>query len=168
VLVYVVAHTQDESPINALFVAHLPSHEAGIGNDPSVCVTVEFNQIGSFFEGGRALHDLAAEIRRVSEAARNNKSPREELTGSTITVTSLGKLGGIASTPMINMPEVSIIGINKAIERAVVVDGQITVRLMMNLSSSFDHRFVDGFDAASMIQALKDSLEQPATIFIDG
>jgi 2-oxoisovalerate dehydrogenase E2 component (dihydrolipoyl transacylase) len=115
----------------------------------------------------RALHDLAAEIRRVSEAARNNKSPREELTGSTITVTSLGKLGGIASTPMINMPEVSIIGINKAIERAVVVDGQITVRLMMNLSSSFDHRFVDGFDAASMIQALKDLVEQPATIFID-
>jgi 2-oxoisovalerate dehydrogenase E2 component (dihydrolipoyl transacylase) len=115
----------------------------------------------------RALHDLAAEIRRVSEAARNNKSPREELTGSTITVTSLGKLGGIASTPMINMPEVSIIGINKAIERAVVVDGQVTVRLMMNLSSSFDHRFVDGYDAASMIQALKDLLEQPATIFID-
>ena len=115
----------------------------------------------------RALHDLAAEIRRVSEAARANKSPREELTGSTITVTSLGKLGGIASTPMINMPEVAIIGINKAIERAVVVDGQITVRLMMNLSSSFDHRFVDGYDAASMIQALKDLLEQPATIFID-
>ena len=115
----------------------------------------------------RSLHDLAAEIRRVAEAARNNKSPRDELTGSTITITSLGKLGGIASTPMINMPEVSIIGINKAIERAVVVDGQITIRLMMNLSSSFDHRFVDGFDAASMIQALKDSLEQPATIFID-
>jgi 2-oxoisovalerate dehydrogenase E2 component (dihydrolipoyl transacylase) len=116
----------------------------------------------------RALLDLAAEIRRVSEAARSNKSPRDELTGSTITITSLGKLGGIASTPMINMPEVSIIGINKAIERAVVVDGQIVVRLMMNLSSSFDHRFVDGFDAASMIQALKDLLEQPATIFIDG
>jgi 2-oxoisovalerate dehydrogenase E2 component (dihydrolipoyl transacylase) len=115
----------------------------------------------------RALHDLAGEIRRVSEAARANKSPREELTGSTITVTSLGKLGGIASTPMINMPEVAIIGINKALERAVVVDGQITVRLMMNLSSSFDHRFVDGYDAASMIQALKDLLEQPATIFID-
>ena len=115
----------------------------------------------------RALHDLAGEIRRVSEAARTNKSPREELTGSTITVTSLGKLGGIASTPMINMPEVAIIGINKAIERPVAVDGQITIRLMMNLSSSFDHRFVDGYDAASMIQALKDLLEQPATIFID-
>ena len=115
----------------------------------------------------RSLHDLGAEIRRVSEAARNNKSPREELTGSTITVTSLGKLGGVASTPMINMPEVSIIGINKAIERAVVVDGQITIRLMMNLSSSFDHRFVDGYDCALMIQALKDLIEQPATIFID-
>jgi len=114
----------------------------------------------------RALHDLAAEIRRVSEAARTNKSPRDELTGSTITVTSLGKLGGIASTPMINMPEVAIIGINKAIERPVAVDGQIAIRLMMNLSSSFDHRFVDGYDAASMIQALKDLLEQPATIFI--
>ena len=115
----------------------------------------------------RALHDLAAEIRRVAEAARGNKSPREELTGSTITVTSLGKLGGIASTPMINMPEVAIIGVNKAIERAVVVDGQICVRLMMNLSSSFDHRFVDGYDCALMIQAMKDLLEQPATIFID-
>jgi 2-oxoisovalerate dehydrogenase E2 component (dihydrolipoyl transacylase) len=68
---------------------------------------------------------------------------------------------------MINMPEVAIIGINKAIERPVVVDGQITVRLMMNLSSSFDHRFVDGYDCALMIQALKDLLEQPATIFID-
>jgi len=116
----------------------------------------------------RALHDLAAEIRRVAEAARANKSSREELTGSTITITSLGKLGGIASTPMINMPEVAIIGINKAIERPVAVDGQIAIRLMMNLSSSFDHRFVDGYDAASMIQALKDLLEQPATIFIDG
>ncbi len=115
----------------------------------------------------RALHDLAAEIRRVSEAARSNKSSREELTGSTITVTSLGKLGGIASTPMINMPEVAIIGINKAIERPIAVDGQVAIRLMMNLSSSFDHRFVDGFDAASMIQSLKDLLEQPATIFID-
>jgi 2-oxoisovalerate dehydrogenase E2 component (dihydrolipoyl transacylase) len=116
----------------------------------------------------RALHDLAGEIRRVAEAARSNKSPREELTGSTITITSLGKLGGIASTPMINMPEVAIIGINKAIERPIAVDGQIAIRLMMNLSSSFDHRFVDGYDAASMIQALKDLLEQPATIFIDG
>ena len=97
----------------------------------------------------------------------NNTITREELTGSTITITSLGKLGGIVSTPVINMPEVSIIGVNRAVDRPVVVDGQVTVRRMMNLSSSFDHRFVDGYDAAMMIQALKAMLEQPATIFID-
>ena len=89
------------------------------------------------------------------------RRPREELTGSTITVTSLGKLGGIASTPIINAPEVAIIGVNKAVERPVVIDGAIAMRLMMNLSSSFDHRFVDGFDAAAMIQALKEMLEHP-------
>ncbi|HEU4517744.1 MAG TPA: dihydrolipoamide acetyltransferase family protein [Steroidobacteraceae bacterium] len=114
----------------------------------------------------RSLHDLAAEIRRVSESARSNKATREELTGSTITVTSLGKLGGIASTPVINAPEVAIVGVNKAVERPVVIDGSIAIRRIMNLSSSFDHRFVDGFDAAAMIQALKEKLEHPATIFI--
>jgi 2-oxoisovalerate dehydrogenase E2 component (dihydrolipoyl transacylase) len=114
----------------------------------------------------RSLHDVAAEIRRVSEAARANKATREELMGSTITVTSLGKLGGIASTPVINAPEVAIIGVNKAVERPVVLDGAIAIRRVMNLSSSFDHRFVDGFDAAAMIQALKEKLEHPATIFI--
>ena len=114
----------------------------------------------------RSLHDLAAEIRRVSEAARTNKATRDELTGSTITVTSLGRLGGIASTPVINAPEVAIVGVNKAVERAVVVDGAVAIRRIMNLSSSFDHRFVDGFDAAAMIQALKERLEHPATIFI--
>ncbi len=112
------------------------------------------------------LWEIAAEIRRVSERARSNKSTREELVGSTITITSLGKLGGIASTPIINAPEVAIIGLNKAVERPVVYHGVIAVRRMMNLSSSFDHRFVDGYDAAAMIQALKDLLEHPATIFI--
>ena len=114
----------------------------------------------------RSLADLAAEMRRVSEAARSNKATRDELTGSTITVTSLGRLGGIASTPVINAPEVAIIGVNKAVERPVVANGAIAVRRIMNLSSSFDHRFVDGFDAAAMIQALKERLEHPATIFI--
>lgn len=113
------------------------------------------------------LWDLAAEMRRVTEAARTNKASREELSGSTITLTSLGKLGGIASTPIINAPEVSIIGINRAVERPMVVNGAITIRRMMNLSSSFDHRFVDGFDAAALIQALKERIEHPATIFID-
>jgi 2-oxoisovalerate dehydrogenase E2 component (dihydrolipoyl transacylase) len=116
----------------------------------------------------RSLWDLAAEIRRVSEAARAGKAAREELTGSTITVTSLGKLGGIVSTPIINAPEMAVIGVNKAVDRAVVANGAITVRRIMNLSSSFDHRFVDGYDAAAMIQALKDLLEHPATIFIPG
>ncbi|HUO78861.1 MAG TPA: dihydrolipoamide acetyltransferase family protein [Steroidobacteraceae bacterium] len=110
---------------------------------------------------------LAAEIRRVSEAARSGKATRAELGGSTITVTSLGKLGGIVSTPVINAPEVAIVGVNKAVERPVVIGGAVAVRRIMNLSSSFDHRFVDGFDAAAMVQALKERLEHPATIFID-
>jgi 2-oxoisovalerate dehydrogenase E2 component (dihydrolipoyl transacylase) len=114
----------------------------------------------------RSLWDVAAEMRRVTEAARTNKATREELSGSTITITSLGKLGGIVSTPIINAPELAIIGVNRAVERPVVVGGAITVRRMMNLSSSFDHRFVDGFDAAAMIQALKERLEHPATIFV--
>jgi 2-oxoisovalerate dehydrogenase E2 component (dihydrolipoyl transacylase) len=114
----------------------------------------------------RSLWDLAGDIRRVSERARTNKATREELMGSTITVTSLGKLGGIASTPVINSPEVAIIGLNKAVDRPVVREGAVIVRRIMNLSSSFDHRFVDGYDAAAMIQALKELLEHPATIFI--
>ena len=116
----------------------------------------------------RSLWDLAAEIRRVSEAARTAKAKKEELAGSTITITSLGRLGGIASTPIINAPEMAIIGVNKAVDRPVVLNGAITVRRMMNLSSSFDHCFVDGYDAAAMIQALKDLLEHPAAIFIPG
>ena len=112
------------------------------------------------------LWEVAASIRQLAERARTNKATREELTGSTITVTSLGKLGGIASTPIINAPEVAIIGLNKAIERPVVHHGAVVVRRIMNLSSSFDHRFVDGYDAAAMIQALKELLEHPATIFI--
>ncbi len=113
-----------------------------------------------------ALAPLAAEIRRVTERARANTASREELVGSTITVTSLGKLGGIASTPIINAPEVAIIGLNKAVERPMVHRGGVAIRRIMNLSSSFDHRFVDGYDAAAMIQALKELLEHPATIFI--
>jgi 2-oxoisovalerate dehydrogenase E2 component (dihydrolipoyl transacylase) len=114
-----------------------------------------------------SLKEMSAEIRRVASAARDGTASRNELRGSTITITSLGKLGGIVSTPIINAPEVAIIGINKALPRPVIVNGEVAVRLMMNLSSSFDHRFVDGYDAAETIQALKEKLEQPATIFID-
>ena len=112
------------------------------------------------------VNELASEIRRVSEAARNNSITKSELSGSTVTITSLGKLGGIVSTPVINMPEVGIIGVNRAIEKPVVLNGQVAIRTMMNLSSSFDHRFVDGYDAAAMIQRIREMLEHPATIFI--
>jgi 2-oxoisovalerate dehydrogenase E2 component (dihydrolipoyl transacylase) len=114
----------------------------------------------------RDLWDLAAEIGRLAAAARDGKASREELSGSTITLTSLGVLGGIATTPIINAPEVAIIGPNKIVERPVVGDGQIHVRKMMNISSSFDHRVVDGYDAAAFIQAVKAKLEHPALLFM--
>ncbi|MDP9084508.1 MAG: 2-oxo acid dehydrogenase subunit E2 [Pseudomonadota bacterium] len=113
-----------------------------------------------------SLWEVGGEIRRLADRARANQATRDELAGSTITVTSLGRLGGIASTPIINAPEVAIIGLNKAVERPVVHGGAVVVRRIINLSSSFDHRFVDGYDAAAMIQALKERLEHPATIFI--
>ncbi|NND37015.1 MAG: 2-oxo acid dehydrogenase subunit E2 [Gammaproteobacteria bacterium] len=113
-----------------------------------------------------SLEQLAAQIRQASIAARDNTARKNDLKGSTITITSLGKLGGIASTPVINSPEVAIIGVNRAVERPVVLNGQIAVRLMMNLSSSFDHRFVDGYDAAAMIQRIREMLEHPATLFL--
>ena len=116
------------------------------------------------------LWQAAAELRRLAEAARAGKASRDELTGSTITVTSLGRLGGLAATPVINYPEVAIVGVNRIIERPVVLpgvrDGQIAIRKMMNLSSSFDHRIVDGWEAASFIARIKQLLEQPAMLFI--
>lgn len=115
----------------------------------------------------RDLWDCAREIARLAQAARDSKATMEELSGSTITLTSLGPLGGITTTPIINHPEVAIIGPNKMVERPVVRGGQIVVRRMMNLSSSFDHRVVDGYDAAEFIQAVKALLEHPATLFID-
>lgn len=112
------------------------------------------------------LAGMSAAISAAALAARSGKAGREQLSGSTITLTSLGKLGGIVSTPIVNAPEVAIIGVNRAVERPMVHNGTISIRRMMNLSSSFDHRFVDGHDAAAMVQALKDRLEHPATLFI--
>ena len=117
-------------------------------------------------EGG-SLWSNASEIARLANAARTNKASRDELSGSTITLTSLGALGGIASTPVVNTPEVAIVGVNRMVERPVVIDGQIVVRKMMNLSSSFDHRVVDGMDAALFIQAVRGLLEQPACLFVE-
>lgn len=109
----------------------------------------------------------ALEVSRLANAVRNNSAGKDELSGSTITITSLGALGGIVTTPVINHPEVAIIGVNKLVERPVVKNGQIVVRKMMNLSSSFDHRVVDGYDAAAFIQRVKGLLEHPAALFIE-
>ncbi len=114
----------------------------------------------------RTLWGNAMLLQRLTEAARDNSIGATELSGSTITISSLGRLGGIAATPVLNKPEVAIIGVNKAQQRVVVRDGQMVIRTMMNISSSFDHRIVDGHVAAAFIQAVKGLLEHPATLFI--
>ncbi|WP_010166766.1 dihydrolipoamide acetyltransferase family protein [Pseudomonas sp. PAMC 25886] len=115
----------------------------------------------------RNLWGTAQEINRLASAARNGKASRDELSGSSITLTSLGALGGIVSTPVLNLPEVAIVGVNRIVERPMVIKGQIVIRKMMNLSSSFDHRVVDGMDAAQFIQAIRGLLEQPASLFLE-
>ncbi|MFB3304006.1 dihydrolipoamide acetyltransferase family protein [Pseudomonas sp. AMR01] len=115
----------------------------------------------------RSLWGNAEEIARLATAARTGKASRDELSGSTITLTSLGALGGIVSTPVLNLPEVAIVGVNRIVERPMVIKGQIVIRKMMNLSSSFDHRVVDGMDAAQFIQAIRGLLEQPASLFLE-
>ncbi len=115
----------------------------------------------------RGIWDCAAEVVRLAEAARTGSALREELSGSTITITSLGAMGGIATTPIINHPEVAIVGVNKIMTRPVWDGSQFIPRKMMNLSSSFDHRVVDGWDAATFVQRIKALLETPALIFIE-
>jgi 2-oxoisovalerate dehydrogenase E2 component (dihydrolipoyl transacylase) len=115
----------------------------------------------------RDLWANATEITRLAEAARSGKAVRDELAGSTLTITSLGRLGGVMSTPVINHPEVAIIGINRIVQRPVILDGAIVARQVMNLSSSFDHRVVDGAIAAAFVQRLRAGLERPATLFIE-
>ena len=109
----------------------------------------------------------AAEIARLADAARHGKAARDELSGSTITITSLGALGGIVSTPVINHPEVAIVGVNRIVDRPVIRNGGMVARKLMNLSSSFDHRVIDGMVAAEFIQAVRSYLEAPATLFVE-
>ncbi|MBY5368008.1 MAG: dihydrolipoamide acetyltransferase family protein [Rhizobium sp.] len=116
----------------------------------------------------RGIWDCAAEMNRLAEAARSGTATRDELSGSTITISSLGALGGIVSTPIINHPEVAIIGVNKIATRPVWDGTQFVPRKMMNLSSSFDHRIIDGWDAANFVQRIRTLLETPALIFIEG
>jgi 2-oxoisovalerate dehydrogenase E2 component (dihydrolipoyl transacylase) len=115
----------------------------------------------------RNIWQLAGEIRRLADAARSGKAKSEELSGSTLTLTSLGPLGGIATTPVINRPEVAIIGPNRVVERPVFRGREVVAAKLMNLSISCDHRVVDGWDAASFVQAVKRRLEAPAFLFVD-
>jgi 2-oxoisovalerate dehydrogenase E2 component (dihydrolipoyl transacylase) len=115
----------------------------------------------------RDLWSIGTEISRLAEAARMGKATREELSGSTLTITSLGALGGIVTTPVINHPEVAIVGVNRIVERPVYRQQQVVPRLLMNLSSSFDHRVVDGMDAARFIQAVRALLESPALLLAE-
>jgi 2-oxoisovalerate dehydrogenase E2 component (dihydrolipoyl transacylase) len=113
------------------------------------------------------LWTAAAEVARLSALTREGKAARDDLSGSTITITSLGAMGGVVTTPIINYPEVAIVGPNAIVERPAVYDGHIAIRRMMNLSSCFDHRVVDGYDAAEFIQRVKALLEHPATLFME-
>ncbi len=115
----------------------------------------------------RNVWQLASEIRRLAEAARSGKAKSEELSGSTLTLTSLGPLGGVATTPVINRPEVAIIGPNRVVERPVFRGKEVVAAKLMNLSISCDHRVVDGWDAASFVQAVRKLLEAPAFLFVD-
>jgi len=115
----------------------------------------------------RDLWSMAAEIGRLAQAVRSGTAGRDELSGSTITITSLGPLGGIVTTPVINHPEVGIVGVNRIVERPAFRNGAVVARKLMNLSSSFDHRVVDGMDAARFIQAVRALLEQPALLFVE-
>ena len=109
----------------------------------------------------------AAEVSRLAQASRSGKVARDELSGSTITLTSLGALGGIVSTPVINYPEVAIVAVNRMVERPIVQHGAVVIRKMMNLSSSFDHRVVDGMHAAEFVQHMRRQLECPALLFVE-
>jgi 2-oxoisovalerate dehydrogenase E2 component (dihydrolipoyl transacylase) len=153
------AHYDDENAIITRFGAVHVGVATQTPNGLTVPVVRHAETLG--------LHECAREMRRVSEAARQGVAAREELSGSTITLTSLGSLGGIVSTPIVNRPEVAIVGVNKIVAKPVWRDGGFVPRKVMNLSSSFDHRVVDGYDAASFIQRLRTLIEAPAMLFIE-
>jgi len=164
----IVAALRDQPQINATYddeagvlTQHAPVHLGIAAQTPNGLMVPVVRHAEA-----RDPYDTALEIARVSGAAKDGTAKREELSGSTITITSLGTLGGVVHTPIINHPEVAIVGPNKIAERVVVRDGQMVVRKMMNLSSSFDHRIVDGHDAAVFVQRIKGLLEHPATLWM--
>ncbi|WP_374321949.1 2-oxo acid dehydrogenase subunit E2 [Brevundimonas sp.] len=164
----IVVALRDQPQINATYdddagvlIQHAPVHLGIAAQTPNGLMVPVVRHAEA-----RDPYDTALEIARVSGAAKDGSAKREELSGSTITITSLGTLGGVVHTPIINHPEVAIVGPNKIAERVVVKDGQMVVRKMMNLSSSFDHRIVDGHDAAVFVQRIKGLLENPATLWM--
>ena len=169
-LMRAMARTLGEQPaINATFddgagmITRYAAIHIGIATQTPAGLTVPVVKHAE----ARGIWDCAAEVSRLAEAARNGSAQRDELSGSTITISSLGALGGIVSTPVINHPEVAIVGVNKIAIRPVWDGSQFVPRKMMNLSSSFDHRVVDGWDAAVFVQRIKVLLETPALIFIE-
>jgi 2-oxoisovalerate dehydrogenase E2 component (dihydrolipoyl transacylase) len=169
-LMRAMVRTIDEQPVvNATFdddAGIISRHAAvhiGIATQTPAGLTVPVVRHAE----ARGIWDCAAEVVRLAESARTGSALREELSGSTITITSLGAMGGIATTPIINHPEVAIVGVNKIMTRPVWDGSQFIPRKMMNLSSSFDHRVVDGWDAATFVQRIKTLLETPALIFIE-
>ena len=169
-LMRAMVRTIDEQPVvNATFdddAGIISRHAAvhiGIATQTPAGLTVPVVRHAE----ARGIWECAAEVVRLAEAARTGSALREELSGSTITITSLGAMGGIATTPIINYPEVAIVGVNKIMTRPVWDGSQFIPRKMMNLSSSFDHRVVDGWDAATFVQRIKALLETPALIFIE-
>ncbi|APG85968.1 dihydrolipoamide acetyltransferase family protein [Sinorhizobium americanum] len=170
-LMRALVRTVAEQPgVNAIFDDHagiVHRHAAvhiGIATQTPAGLTVPVVRHAE----ARGIWDCAAELNRLAEAARTGTATRDELIGSTITISSLGALGGIASTPVINHPEVAIVGVNKIAVRPVWDGSQFVPRKIMNLSSSFDHRVIDGWDAATFVQRLKTLLETPALIFVEG
>jgi 2-oxoisovalerate dehydrogenase E2 component (dihydrolipoyl transacylase) len=155
--------------VNAVFDDEVGVLTRHAGVHVGVATQTEFGLLVPVLRDAQALDlwGIASEAARVAAVARSGKAARSELTGSTITVTSLGKLGGIVTTPVINHPEVAIIGVNKIAERAVIRSGAVVPRLIMNLSSSFDHRVIDGAVAAAFVQCVRERLEHPATLFVD-
>jgi len=160
---------QDHPRLNAWFdddAGHVTQHSGvhiGVATDTKHGLLVPVVRHAE----ARSVWGMAAELARLAEAARAGRATRAELSGSTITISSLGALGGIVSTPVINRPEVAIVGVNRIVERPMLRGGAVVARRMMNLSSSFDHRVVDGIDAARFIQAVRELLEAPALLFAD-
>ena len=153
------AHYDDEA---GTLTRHAPVH-VGIATQTPAGLMVPVVRNAE----ARDLWSCAAEIARLAAAARAGEATRDELTGSTITVTSLGPLGGIVTTPVINPPETAIVGVNRIVTRPVWREGSVVPRQIMNLSSSFDHRVVDGLVAAEFVQALRRALECPALLFVE-